>query len=163
MEIYLPAGCRVPGRVAGGDDRLQDAASALGQGINSDGEKDSAASDAQRRIVAHQDRSLVSPHCKFELSADDHTFGADIAGDDYPFLSGMVSDAVHRSAALYGVDLLYFQFLPGFSARTFSQDLAASTAVSAVPDGVGRGVDHHQHQSGDRSAHRQGKRIRTYA
>src|SRR5580692_12912852 len=120
MEVYLPAGCGVPGRIAGGDDCIQNPAGALGEGTDPDGKEDSAASAAQRCAAAHQDRSLVSPDCEPQLSADDCALGADVARDDHPLLSGMVSDAIHRFAAVHGFNVLYFELLPGFAARTLS-------------------------------------------
>src|SRR5580693_3910819 len=121
MEVYLSAGCGVSCGIAGGDDCIQNPAGALGQGTDPDGKEDSAASAAQRCAAAHQDRSLVSPDCEPQLSADDCALGADVAGYDHPLLSGMVSDALHRPAALYGVNVFYFEFLSGFTARTLSQ------------------------------------------
>src|ERR1700678_212007 len=113
MEIYLPARCRMRRRVTGGDDRIQDPAGTLGQGTDSDWKENLAACDAQRCAAAYQDRSLVSPDREPELSADDCAFGTDVAGDDHPLLSGMVSDALHRPAAVHGLDIFNFKFLSG--------------------------------------------------
>ena len=52
--IYLQD-VECPGGTAGGDDGVQDAAGALGQGTDTDREEDSAAGAAQRRSAAHQD------------------------------------------------------------------------------------------------------------
>ena len=163
MEVYLPAGCRVPRRTAGGDDRVQDAAGALGQGPDSDGKEDSAAGAAERRAAAHQDRGLVSPDGEHELSADDHAVGAAAAGHDHSLLSGLVPDALHRPAAVHGVDVFDFKLLSGLAARTVSAKLASGAALSAISDGAGDRPDDHQHESRDRSADRQEERVCAHA
>src|SRR5579862_253281 len=116
MEVYLPAGCRVPGRASGGDDGVQDAAGAMGQGPHPDRKKDSAAGHAQRRAGAYQDRSVVPPDGEPELSADDHAVGVATAGHDHSLLSGLVSDAVHRPAAVHGVYVFDFELLSRLAA-----------------------------------------------
>src|SRR5580693_187492 len=149
MEIYLPAGCGVPRRVAGGDDGIQNPAGALGQGTDPDGKEDSAPGVAQRCAAAYKDRSLVSLNGEPELSANDCALGTDTASDDHPFLSGMVSDALHRPAAVPGFNVFHFELLSGFAARTLSQELAASAAVSAVPYGPRHRVDYYEYESRD--------------
>src|SRR6202050_2886868 len=144
----------MPGGVAGGDDRIQDPAGALGQGPDPDWKEDPATCHAQRCAAAHQDRSLVSPDRESQLSADDCAFSADLTGHDHPLLSGMVSDALHRLAIVHGIDVFDFELLPGFTARAFSQELAARTALSAVPYGSWHRIDHHEHESRDRSIDR---------
>ena len=44
-----------------------------------------------------------------------------LPGHDHSLLSGLVSDALHRPAAVHGVDVFDFQLLPGFAARTISR------------------------------------------
>src|SRR5579862_8556799 len=105
MEVYLFAGCGMSRRTARGDDCIQDAAGALGERPDSDGEKDSATGTAQRCSVAYQDRGLVSPDGELELSADDYAFGIAAAGHGHSLLSGLVSDAIHRLAPVHGVDV----------------------------------------------------------
>ena len=95
------------------------------KGLIQTGKENSAARAAQRRAAAHQDRSLVSPDGEHQLSADDYAFGAAASGDDHPLLSGMVPDALHRPAAIHGVDVFHFEFLSGLAARTVSPELAA--------------------------------------
>src|SRR5579864_4336486 len=121
MEVHLPAGCGVSGGVAGGDDGIQDAAGALGQGADPDGEENSAAGAAQRCAVPYQGGGVVSPDGEPELSADGDAFGAAAAGDDHPLLSGLVSDAVYRPAAVCGLDVFHLQLLSGLATRAFSQ------------------------------------------
>src|SRR5580700_8568172 len=116
MEVHLPAGCGMPGGVAGGDDCIQDATGALGQGADPDRKENSAARAAQRCAAAYQDRSLVSPDREPQLSADDCAFRAAIAGHDHPLLSGMVSDALHRLSAVHGVDVFHFELIPDVAA-----------------------------------------------
>src|SRR5271170_2695670 len=123
MEVYLPSGRRMPRRAARGNDRVQNPAGALGQGTDSNWKENSAARAAQRRTAAHQNRSLVSPDREPQLSAHDRALGSDVARDDHPLLSGMVSDALHRSAAVHGFDVFDFEFLPCLAAGAFSQKL----------------------------------------
>src|SRR6476646_887951 len=131
MEIYLSTGRRVSRRVAGGDDSLQDPAGALGQGVDSDLEEDSSQRDEERPAVPGKAGGLVPPDSESQLSPDGRAVGAFAAGDDYPLLPGLVSDAVHRLAPVHGIHFFDFQFLPGFAARVVSQDVAASITVSA--------------------------------
>src|SRR6266581_3287416 len=160
MEVHLPAGCRMSRRVAGGDDSVQNAAGAVGQGADSNREKDSAARVAQRCPFAYEGRGLVPPNGKYQLSVDDHAFGAAAPGDDHSVLPGLVSDALHRLALVYGVDVFDFEFLSGIAARTVSSQLAARVVVPAVSDGARNRTDHHEYQSGPGSARGQGKRFR---
>src|SRR5205085_886376 len=96
MEVPLPAGRGVSRRTPGGNDRLQDAAGALGRGPGADGQEDPALGAAQQAALPREAGSLVSPDLKSQLSADDCALGAAAAGDDDPLLSGLVPDAVHR-------------------------------------------------------------------
>src|SRR6185369_7116610 len=88
---------------------------------------------------------LVPPHRESELSLDGRALGAAAARHDHPFLPGMVSDVVHRSAAVSGVHVFDFQFLPGLAARAVPEKLAASLALSAISYGAGHRSDHYQH------------------
>src|SRR5215469_9856607 len=154
MEVHLPAGCGMPGRTPGRNDRLQDTAGTLGQGTDSNWKEDPAARVRQRRSTAHQSRSLVSPDGEHQLSADDHALGLVTASHDHSFLPGLVPNALHRPAAVYGVDVFDFELLPGFTARVVSAKLAAGIALSPVPHGARHWSYHHKHQGGDRSTHR---------
>src|SRR5689334_21285250 len=119
------------------DDRVQDTASALGKGFNTGREKDTAQSrQTQRRSLAGEARSLVSPDRKSELSAHDYSFGAADAGHDHPVLSGMVSDAADRSSTFFGFNIFHFVVLSGFAEGTVSAELAAHILVFAVSDGA---------------------------
>src|SRR5712664_2060008 len=163
MEVYLYAGRGMSGGIAGRDDGLQDPAGAVGERVDSDGKEDSAARAQKSCSVAHQDRSVVSPDGESQLSADDHALGAAAAGDGHPLLSGMVSDAVQRPAAVHGLDVFHLQFLPGLAAGAFPSKLAAGVFVSAVSDGTWDWTDHYEHEGGDRSAHRKAKRVCAHA
>src|SRR3954469_411640 len=116
MEVYLPAGCGMPGRIASRDDGIQDAAGAMGERANSNRKEDPAARAQERCPTAYEDRSLVSPDGQYQLPIDDHAFRAAAACHDHPFLPRVVSDVVHRSAAVYGVNVLHLQLLSGFPA-----------------------------------------------
>src|ERR1700686_4880161 len=104
---------------------------------------------------------MVPPHREPFLSAHDHAFGVSASGHGHSLLSGLVPDAVHRLASVYGVDVLDFQLLPGFAARTVSAELAPGVVVSSISDAAGHRIDHHQHEGGHRSARWKGKRLRT--
>src|ERR1039457_4645736 len=145
MEVRLSAGCRVSRRVAGGNDRLQDAAGALGQRVDPGVEENTSPSVKERRIATSKNRSLVSPDGHPQLSADDRAVGFADARHDHSFLPGMVPDALHRSAPVHGFDLLDFQLLPGFAKRTVSEKLAALAALPAFIDGSRNRPDHHQY------------------
>ena len=88
------------------------------KGLIQTGKKILPARSAQRRSLPREARSLLSPHREYQLSADGHSLRASAAGHDYPLLSGLVSDAVHRSPAVPGFDVFDLQLLPGFPART---------------------------------------------
>src|ERR1700722_729162 len=118
MEIYLPAGRGVSGRVARRNDRVQDPAGALGKRFDSDGEKDSAQRDEEQPALSGQAGSLVSPDRESELSLDGRALGAVAARHDHSLLSGMVPDVVHRPAVVHGFYIFNLEFLSGFAART---------------------------------------------
>src|SRR5438105_6023717 len=98
MEVCLSAGRRMSGRVARGDDRIQDAASALGQGFDPGLEENTPPGASEQRISIREDRSLLSSNGEPQLSADDRALGLYDARHDYSLLPGMVPDALHRSA-----------------------------------------------------------------
>ena len=75
------------------------------------------------------------------------------------FYQGWFQMLLHRLASVHGVDVFDFKLLPGLAARTVSAELAAGAVISAVPDGAGNRIDHHQHQGGDGGAHRQAERV----
>src|ERR1700744_4204206 len=105
-------------RSADRNDGLQNAAGTLGQGADSNIEKNSAEGLRERCAVPHQARSLVSPDGEYQLSVDGCAFDAADAGHGHPLLSGMVPDAADRSPALHGVHFFDFIVLPGLAKRT---------------------------------------------
>ena len=102
-----------------------------------------------RRLAAREDRGLVPPDGQHQLSADDRAQHAAAAGHDHPLLPGLVSDAVHRPAAVPGLDVLHLQLLPGLAERAFPQVVVANVPVSAAADGSRHRPHHHQHQGRD--------------
>src|SRR6185369_8530228 len=122
----------------------------LGERIDSDRQKDSAKSAQERSAISCKAGGLLSPDGEPQLPLDDRALGAAASGHDYPLLSGLVSDALHRFAAVSGVNLLDFQLLSGFAARTVSQNLAARASLSAIFDGARGWPDDHQHARGFR-------------
>ncbi len=121
-KFLLSAGRRMSGGIAGRDDRIQNAAGALGQRLDSSLEENPAASFCQRRLAPSKSRSVVSPDRQSQLSADDRALRAAVARHDHSLLSGMVPDALHRSAPVHGFDVFDFEFLSGFAKRTVSED-----------------------------------------
>src|SRR5258708_1737973 len=163
MEVCLSAGRRVSGRVAGGDDRIQDAASALGQGVDPGLEENTPPGVSEQRISIREDRSFLSSDGQPQLSADDRAFGFADARHDYSFLPGMVPDALYRPAPVHGFDLLHFQFLSGFAEGTVSKKLAPITALPAPVNGPGNRADSHEYACRSRSAGRQADRLRPHS
>src|SRR5271163_4965573 len=98
MEIRLSAGRRMPRRTARGNDRIQDTAGALGQGIDPGLEENTAPCAKERRLAARENRGCLSLNRQPQLSADDRALGLADARHDHSLLPGMVPDAVHRPA-----------------------------------------------------------------
>src|ERR1039458_8693158 len=106
MEVSLPAGRGLPGGVAHRDDRLQDAAGALGEGPDPMRQEGPAQGAARQCFAARENGSLVSPDRQHQLSADDRAQHAAAAGHDYSLLSGLVSDGVQDGkSAAYGTSV----------------------------------------------------------
>src|SRR6267378_1983288 len=145
MEVCLSAGRRMPRRVTGGDDRIQDAAGTVGQRVDSGFQEDTSSGAGERCAPSRENRSLLSPDSKPQLSADDRAFRFADARHDYSFLPGMVPNALHRPAPVHGFDLLHFQFLSGFAKGTVSETLAAIAALPATIDGSRNRADGHQY------------------
>src|SRR5438128_1322338 len=121
MEVQVPARCGMSGGTAHRDDGFQDPAGALGQRIDSSLKENSAQDIAKRRTASHKDGSLVSPDCQHKLSTDDRALHIASSGHDDPLLSGLVPDAVYRSAALHGIHIFDFIFLSRLPERTVSK------------------------------------------
>src|SRR5437016_3762218 len=163
MEVCLSAGRRMSGRVARGDDCTQDAAGALGQGVDPGLEENTPPGASEQRISIREDRSLLSPDGQPQLSADDRAFGFADARHDYSLLSGMVPDALYRSAPVHGFDVLHFQLLSGFAKGTVSEKLAAIAPLPAIVNGSGNRADSNQYACRARSADRQADCLRPYS
>src|SRR5271157_2558304 len=163
MEVSLSAGRRMSGRVAGGDDRIQDAAGALGEGVDPGLQENTSQGVRERRIAARENRSLLSPDGQPQLSADDRAFRFADARHDYSLLSGMVPDALYRPAPVHGFDVLHFQLLSGFAEGTVSEKLAAIAALPATVDGSGNRADDHEYACRARGAGRQADRLRPHS
>src|SRR5438445_6665890 len=145
MEVPLPPGRRVSRRTAGRDDSFQDPAGALGEGPDTNRKEDSSSRPAERRSTPYQNRSLVSPDGEHQLSPDDYAFRAPAARHDHSLLSGMVSDALHRPAAVHGFDVFDLKLLSVVAVRTFPPELATLASLSAIPYFSWYRV-HHHHQ-----------------
>src|SRR5579862_828193 len=160
MEIRLSARRGMSRRTARGNDRVQNAAGAVGEGTDSGLEENPATRAQKRRAATREDRGVLSPHREPQLSADDRAFGAADAGDDHPLLSGMVPDALHRLAAVHGVDIFDFKFLSGLAKGIVPQELAPSASLPTAADGFGHWPDDHEHARRARSAGRQADGLR---
>src|ERR1035437_751756 len=160
MEVSLFAGRRMSGRAAGGNDRIQDAAGALGERVDPGLQENTPQGVRERRIAASENRSLVSPDGQSQLSADDRALGFAAARHGDSLLSGMVPDALHRPAPVPGFDVFYFQLLFGFAEGTVSEKLAALAALPATVDVVGNRADGHQYDCRAGSAGGQADRLR---
>src|SRR6202012_1595878 len=99
-------------------------------------EENPAARLPQRSPVPNQDRSLLSPHGKPQLSADGRALLAADARHGDPFLSGLVSDAAHRRAALHGLHILHLLLLSRFPEGALSAQLAQDFSLSSLPHGA---------------------------
>src|ERR1700726_3446137 len=163
MEVCLFAGRRMSGRVAGGNDRIQDAAGALGQGFDSGLEENTSQGVSEQRISIRENRSLLSSDGEPQLSADDRAFRFADARHDYSLLPGMVPDALHRPAPVHGFDILHFQLLSCFAKGTVSEKVAAIAALPAIINGFGNRADGHEYACRARSADRQANPLRPYS
>ena len=120
----------------------------MGKGFDSDLKKDFAQRDEKRSAVSSEGGSLVPPDGEFELSLNGGALGAVAASDDHPFLPGLVSDGLHRSAAVHGIHFFDFQLLSSVPAGVISEELAPSTSLSSLFDGVGNRLNGHQYTRG---------------
>src|SRR5271169_6646772 len=145
MEVYLSAGRRMSCRVAGRDDRLQDAAGPLGQGFDPGLEENTPPGVEERRTAVGENRSLVSSDGQPQLSADDRALRFADARHDHSLLPRMVPDALHRPAPVHGFDVFYFQLLSGFAKGAVSKELAALAALPAPLDVSRNRPDDHQY------------------
>src|SRR5262249_25069956 len=93
LEVFVFARNRVRFRTASRHERLQGAASALGQGLDADGQENSAESVPVGCAVSCEVRGVFSPDREYFVSIDGAAFDDAAAGDDRALLSGLVSDA----------------------------------------------------------------------
>src|SRR5229473_4263788 len=163
LEIYLLAGRRVPGGIAGGNDGFQDPAGTMGKRPDPDLQENPAPRAEKQCAGSGEARGLVSPDSESQLPANDRVVGASVASHGYSLLPGMVSDDVHRSSVILGVNILHLELLPGVPEGIISQDLAACSALSPLPYGARHWFDSHQHMRGAGGSRRQAKRIRPHS
>src|SRR5215469_5996852 len=149
-------------RTAGGHERLQIAASTLGQRVDADSQENPSESVPRECTRAYQSRSVLPSDLQHQLSAHDFAFCDALAGNDRALPAGLVPDAARRLAALSRVDMLDFELLPGGAKRTAAQNLVAHVSVLAICDGHGHRHFRAQRPSGDRSTRWKGKRICTH-
>ena len=114
--VFLPDHV-APGRAAGGDERLQEPAAPLGQGLDPDLPQADAAHPAVGPAAQGQGRGVLPPVGQLQLPADVRAVGADGAVDGHPLQHGLVRDAAHRRAAVLRGDGVGGQLLHGLPAR----------------------------------------------
>ena len=153
----------MPLRAAHRDDRLQNPASALGQGTHPDQHQDSAPGLPLQHIHAQQGRGCLPPHGQSQLSAHGRHVGAADACHDLPLLYGLVPDAAHRRAPLYRIHLLHRGLLRDEPARALSQELEEDLLLSAFPHGARHRPHRHQYQGRHGSAVRNQEPLRAHA
>jgi len=130
---------------------FQDAAGAVGEGLDPHGEEDPAAGAEERCAVAYEAGGVVSPDGEHQLSADDRAKRAADAGDDHPQLARAAADATDRLPAVHCEHDVGFDVLPGEPEGAVSEELVHVDPLYSVRDGAGRsGIDDHQHQGGTR-------------
>src|SRR5438876_5763399 len=120
---------------AGGHERLQSAASTLGQRVDADGQENPSKSVPREGAGVCQSRGVLPSDLEHQLPAHDFAFRDALAGNDRALPAGLVPDAAHRLAALSGIDVLDFELLPGGAKRTAAQNLVAHVSLFAVRDG----------------------------
>ena len=114
--VFLPDHV-APGRAAGGDERLQEPAAPLGQGLDPDLPEADAAHPALGPAAQGEGRGVLPPVGQLQLPADVRAVGADGAVDGHPLQHGLVRDAAHRRAAVLRGDGVGGQLLHGVPAR----------------------------------------------
>src|SRR6202040_3532564 len=82
LAVYLSAGHRVPIGIAGGDERVQVAASPLGERLNADGKENHAAHAEIECFRRGESRGVLSSDCQHQLSLDGAALDDSAAGDD---------------------------------------------------------------------------------
>src|SRR6202011_3174951 len=107
----------------------------MGQGPDANGKEDPAKSFCIKSTVACEVRNVLPSHGKYQLSAHGSAVHHAAAGHDRAFLSGLAADGSYRLAALFGFDLLDFEFLPGVAKRVTPENLVADFSLHAVRDG----------------------------
>ncbi len=101
--VYLPEVVS-PGRGAGGDERLQEPAAPLGQGLDPDRAQAPAAHPQERSAPRCQGRGVLPPHRQLDLSADDPVDRADAGEHGHPLQARLVRSADARPALLLDRD-----------------------------------------------------------
>src|SRR5262245_41505900 len=118
-------------------ERFQSAASALGQRLDANGEKNPSKSFQGRCAVARQGRSFFSSDGKYQLSVNDCALHYASTGDDRALPTRLVSDATDRPAAVSRLHLLDFELLSGGTEGAAAENVVAHISVHAVCDGHG--------------------------
>src|SRR5436305_13352709 len=103
VEISLsPAHC-LPGRAARRNEFVQEPAGALGEGSDSNGHQAFAPHHEEQAPLEDQGRGVFPFDRQHLLSVDDRALFPAVAGHDREIQPGLVSDALHRPAALAGI------------------------------------------------------------
>src|SRR4029077_15943146 len=134
----------------------------MGKRIDADGEEDFAAGDARGRAGSGEGGGVFSSDGEHQLSAYGISVDHFAARDGGAVLSGMVSGADDRPAAVRGVDVLDFGILSFGGARALSKNLETHVSLSALRDGGGHRPIGAQRDGGDRSDFRREVGIRAH-
>src|SRR5436190_16386900 len=108
----------------------------MGKGLDSDCDQTAAQDPPEPAALEDQNRGLFPSHGEYLVPADDRALFPAAARNDRQIQSGLVPDALHRPAAVAGVDRIRLDFLFNFTKGTLS-GLETPAKVPAFPD-VGR-------------------------
>ena len=159
--IFLPE-VDLPGRGAGGHERLQEPAAPLGEGLDPDGEEAAADDPQERPALRGEARGLLPPHQQHGVPVDGAAVGADAAVHGGALPARAVRDAVPGSALLHHRDRQRVRLLRGHPARAGHQGLGAGE-VPAVPDEPGHRPGHQQREGGAGGAAQPAVGLRAHA
>ncbi len=125
----------MPLRAARRNERLQIAASSLGQGLDANGEKNPSARAAFKRARRRQSRSFFPSHRQHQLSAYGRHVHHLAPRHDRPLLPGLVPGPRNRPASVPGLHLFHIVLLSRRRTRALPQNLEAHLSLSSVCNG----------------------------
>src|SRR5216117_695907 len=105
----------------------------MGEGPHTDRHQIASANHDEQATLENQNRGVLPSDSEHFLSADDRAFVPASAGNDREIQSGLVPDALYRSAALARIDGIGFNVL-SHCAKGALSGLASAAEVLAVSD-----------------------------